>query len=109
MSDKIRGFFEKHIRNLHRQVEKDKTRYLDLEIDKAKESYFVTPQHSEYLYLNNIPFETERELEVYLSQFWKDQPELLELVPDLIKLALILKESQKEQSAELSPYVYAMF
>ena len=109
MNNKIKDFFDKHISTLHKQVEAGECCYLDLEFDEANDSYFTTPVYPQYLYLNNISFESERELEDYLNEFWKDQPALLNLIPDLTSLVFILKAEHKEQSAELSPFVYAMF
>ena len=109
MSNKIKEFFDRHVSPLHKHVEAGDSCYLDLEFDKAKDSYFTTPVYQQYLYLNNICFESEGELADYLNEFWKDQPALLKLIPDLTRLAFILKEEHKEQSAELSPFVYAMF
>ena len=109
MTNKIKEFFDKHISDLHKHVETGEYCYLDLEFGKAKDSYFTTPVYPQYLYLNNISFESERKLEDYLNEFWKDQSSLLNLIPDLTSLAFILKEEHKEQSAELAPFVYAMF
>jgi hypothetical protein len=109
MNNEITQFFDKHVCRLHKEVDRGELCYLDLEIDKGRESYFSAPVHPEYLYLGNISFESEAKLEETLNQFWKDSPELLPLIPDLVRLAFKLKEENKEQSAELSPFVYAMF
>jgi len=109
MNDKIKEFFDRYISPLHKPAAAGDCCYLDFEFDKAKDSYFTIPAHPQYLYLNNICIENERELEDYLNEFWKDQPALLDLIPDLTRLVFILKEEHKEQSAELSPFVYAMF
>lgn len=109
MSNKVKDFFDKHISALHKDVETGDCCYLDLEFDKAKDSYFTSPVYSQYLYLTNISFESEKKLEDYLNEFWKDQPALLSLIPDLTRLVFMLKDEHKEQSAELSPFVYAMF
>jgi len=109
MNAKIRDFFDKYISILHNQVETGERGYLDLEFDKAKDSYFTSPVYPQYLYLNNIPFESEQKLRDYLNELWKDQPALLNLIPDLTSLAIILKDEHKEHVAELSPFVYAMF
>src|SRR5262245_17202859 len=106
MSNEITQFFDKHIRHLHKEVDRGEHRYLELEIDKERESYFSAPVHPEYLYLDNISFESEAKLEETLNQYWKDSPELLPLIPDLVRLAFKLKEENKEQSAELSPFIY---
>jgi len=109
MNTKIREFFDKHISILHNQVKEGACCYLDLEFDKAKDSYFTVPVYPQYLSLNNMSFESEQKLRDYLTDLWKDQPEFLILIPDLTRLAIILKEGHKEDVAELSPFVYAMF
>ena|SRR5688572_4099893 len=109
MNNRIKEFFDTHISTLHKCIESGECSYLDLEFDKAKASYFTRPVHPEYLYLNNISFESDQELLGYLNELWKDQPALLNLIPDLTGLAIILKEEHKEHVAELSPFVYAMF
>jgi hypothetical protein len=109
MNNKIKDFFDTHISPLPKRIESGEFSYLDLEFDKAKDSYFTSPVYPQYLYLNNISFESEQKLRDYLNELWKDQPALLNLIPDLLSLAIILKEEHKEHAAELSPFVYAMF
>ena len=105
----MKDFFDKHLSILQKNGEANGNCYLDLAFDQDKESYFTIPANPKYLYLDNIPFESPKELEKYLNNFWKNQPGLLKLIPDLIQLAFNLKAEQKEQSAELSPFVYTMF
>ena len=107
--NRIRDFFDRHIANMHKSIEDDQLGHLDLKFDKDKDSYFTAPKHPQHLYLNSISFENEKQLADYLNEFWKQQPALLDLIPDLVTLAFILKEKYKEQSGELSPFVYAMF
>ena len=109
MNDKIKQFFDSHISILHKRIEAGECSYLDLEFDKAKDSYFTAPVYPQYLYLNSISFENEQSLPDYLNELWKEQPELLNLIPEITNLAILLKEEQKEHVAELSPFVYAMF
>jgi hypothetical protein len=109
MNDKIKKFFDEHISTLHNQVKPGDSCLLDLNFREEKDSYFVAPAYPQYLYLNNISFESEKKLEDYLKVFWKDQPALLKLIPDLVSLAFNLKGEHKEQGAELSPFVYEMF
>lgn len=46
--------------------------------------------------------------EAHLAEMWRDEPELLAVVRPLIALAESLSE-RSEASAEISPFVYAMF
>lgn len=107
MKDTIRDFFEKYILILHEKAVVEGKQYLNMQFDDSHESYFSSPQHPQLLYLNNIPFEDA--LKAYLTEFWKDEPELLNLVPALVELAFQLKKENMETSTELSPFVYAMF
>lgn len=109
MHSQIRKFFDKHIVHLHRDYAAGNLQTLDLGLQPSADSYFTEPQHAGQPYLTNIPFDNAGTLQNYLEDFWKDEPQLLELVPDLVKLAFALKEENREQSAELSPFVYAMF
>src|SRR5688572_847361 len=109
MDYKIRKFFDKHIAPLHQPISANESCFLDLELDESKDSYFSLPLYPKYLYVNKIPFENESELEDYLKDFWKEQPAFSKLIPDLVTLAFILRKDLKEQSAELSPFVYEMF
>lgn len=105
----IREFFEKHILPLYKNIRRGEIVYLDDKFNTADNSYFSKPLHPEYLYLNTIPLQNKVGLSSYLKSFWKDEPALLNFIPDLVKLAFILKEENKEQSAELSPFLYVMF
>ena len=109
MEKKIRKFFEQYILSLHRKASANGKPYLDMGFHQSQDSYFSEPVHPEFLFLNNITFESPAKLTEYLTEFWKGEPQLQKLVPDLVKLAFELKEEEKEQSAELSPFVYAMF
>jgi hypothetical protein len=107
--DNIRNFFETYILPLHLKVKEGKMIYLNEEFKSEQESYFSTPFHSNLHYLNTISIENELEINSYLQSFWKDEPELQKMVPDLVELALQLKEESQEQTAELSPFLYVMF
>ena len=109
MEKRIKKFFEQYILALHRQTSGNARQFLDMSFRQSRGSYFCEPQHPDLLFLNNIPFESPAKLSEYLIEFWKNEPQLQKMVPDLVKLAFELKEEEKEQSAELSPFVYAMF
>lgn len=109
MEKQIRDFFNNHILPLNKQAAATEMHYLDASVDKSCSSYFLEPTHPAYLFLNTIPFDSPEKLERYLGEFWKDEPGIQKLVPDLVRLAFELKEEHKEQSAELSPFIYAMF
>jgi hypothetical protein len=93
---------------LHELAKTEKHLGLDIAPDKNKDTYFSSPLHPEYLYPNNISFQKEN-LEQHLASLWRDQPDLLKTIPDLLNLAFELKEEHQEQSADLSPFVYVMF
>ncbi|HET7229095.1 MAG TPA: hypothetical protein VFJ16_03800 [Longimicrobium sp.] len=44
-----------------------------------------------------------------LREMWAEHPELLALVDPLLELAAELGDQSDEQSAEISPFVYAMY
>ena len=86
-----------------------KSSYLDLAFNQDRQSYFTSPQYPRHMYISSVPIENERELADYLNQLWREDPKLLDLIPDLVQLAFVLKEQYREQTAELSPFIYAMF
>jgi hypothetical protein len=70
--------------------------------DSATASYYVTrPQGEKYVVDLTVP------LEETLQGQWKEFPELADLVGDLLQLARELR--QKEETGEVSPFIYAMF
>ena len=109
MNSLIKDFFDKHIVQLYQKPGNEEIKFLDMDIDESKESYFTTPLHPEFHNLKTIEVNTEIEMRTYLSEFWKDRPELQVMIPDLVKLAMHLKGSSKEEQTELSPFVYAMY
>ncbi|MEJ7913213.1 MAG: hypothetical protein WKF70_08670 [Chitinophagaceae bacterium] len=109
MKDLIKTFFEEHVLPLHQATNRQEEVFLETSLDKSAESYFAPLKHPAYQHLSNIAFTSPEKLEEYLKLFWKDQPSLLAMVPDLVVLAFRLKEQNKEQTAELSPFVYTMF
>jgi hypothetical protein len=109
MNHSIRDFFEKHVLLLHEKLKSGKITYLHKEFRTDEASYFSEPLHPEFLYLKNISLEDEAECRASLENCWENEPELLKLVPDLVKLAFKLKEENMEQTSELSPFVYTMF
>ncbi len=105
----MQTFFEAHVLPLYDHIKEQKVRLLETQLDPAAESYFGPLKHPAYQNLSNIAFHSPEELEADLRNLWKDEPSLLSMVPDLVVLAFKLKEENKEQTAELSPFVYTMF
>jgi hypothetical protein len=105
----IKEFFEKHILPLYQNEKTGDITYLNKDFNITGDSYFSKPLHPQYEYLSTIPLENEVELNSYLQTFWKDESALLNLIPDLVKLAFTLKKENKEQVAELSPFLYVMY
>lgn len=109
MKDIIKIFFEEYILPLNQKIQTGELTFFEQGFDKSKDSYYALPMHPSYLYLSNISLENKEELESYLKEFWKNNPELLSMISDLTKLAFKLKEENQEQSADLSPFMYAMY
>lgn len=105
----IKTFFENYILPLHQKIKTGEVKYLNDDYRTDADSYFTQPQHAQYHYLNTIASEDEASLTAYLQDFWKNDPALQPMIPDLVKLALALKEENREQTAELSPFLYVMF
>lgn len=109
MENLLRAFFEEHVLPLSKKVQNNELAYFNVDFDSKKESYFASPAHSEYLNFTNIPLDNKEGLERYLNEFWKNTPELLRMIPDLTNVAFELKQVNREQSTELSPFIYTMF
>ena len=107
--DRIKDFFVYHISALHKNMKGQTSCYLDLGFKQDKQSYFTSPLYPQHMNISSLPIESERQLADYLNELWREDPKLLDLIPDLIRLAFILKEQYREQTGELSPFVYAMF
>jgi len=107
--DKIKDFFVHHIAALRKNIRGQTSCYLDLGFNQERQSYFTSPRYPQHMYLSSLPIENERELTDFLNELWREDPKLLDLIPDLVQLAFNLKEQYREQTAELSPFIYAMF
>ena len=105
----IKEFFEKHILSLYQNVKTGEITYLNDKFNTDEDSYFSKPLHPQYQYLSTIPLQNEVEFNLYLQTFWKDEPALLNIIHDLLKLAFTLKEGNKEQAAEVPPFLYVMY
>ena len=105
MNKKIRTFFDRHIVKMHSS---NANNSLGAGISAKAPSYFEAPKRPDYIYLNQISFD-KAGLEQHLADLWRDEPELLKAIPDLVKLAFTLKEENIQQSEELAPFLYAMF
>lgn len=71
--------------------------------DRAATTYYVTrPPGEEYVFDLSVPL-----TDVLRSQ-WKDYPELAALAEELSRLADDLRQ-QREESGDVSPFIYAMF
>lgn len=105
MNNDIRTFFEHAVLPLHDGHKLG----LNTAFRTSAQSYFVSPQRPDCLYLNTIPTDNETELENYLKEFWKATPELHGIIPELVRMAFQLREDSSEQTTDLSPFVYAMF
>jgi hypothetical protein len=71
--------------------------------DRAAATYYsARPPREEYVFDLSVPL-----TDVLRSQ-WKDYPELAALAAELSRLARDLRQ-HKEESCEVSPFIYAMF
>jgi hypothetical protein len=71
--------------------------------DGAAATYYTTrPPHEEYVLDLEIP------LADVLRAQWKEYPELVALIEELLQLAHDLRQ-REDPSGEVSPFIYAMF
>lgn len=105
----IKEFFNRHVLPLSRKAERGEFFYLDSSFDTEKCSYFSDPVYPQFHNLCTVPSNSETELESYLYEFWTDDLYLAGFIPDLVKLAFILKKENEDQNPEISPFLYVMY
>ncbi|HEY8933864.1 MAG TPA: hypothetical protein VIM65_01530 [Cyclobacteriaceae bacterium] len=83
--------------------------YFPLKADTTVESYYDTPQHEEYAYFSFIDTTNKENLLSDFNNLWKSDHELKPVAPAMCDLAFDLRETQGEQSTDLSPFVYTLY
>ena len=72
------------------------------------ESYYQSPQHSGFTHFSFIDLGSEETLKTEIVKCL-GEPEGLQVAGPMASLAFRLREVQKEQPSELSPFVYVMY
>jgi hypothetical protein len=73
------------------------------------ESYFEPPRHPGQLSHQTMDLDSEADLKNALEALWKDDPARLALIPEMVAIAMELKNSTEEQSAEIDSFIYVMY
>lgn len=109
MELEIRKLFDSLLRAY--EVGKQGMPYFPISVDKNLQSYYELPQHSEYVNFAWIDTKDKESLVMSLTDLWKNlnSQEFLPLVSAMSEIAFKLKETQGEQSSELSPFVYTLY
>jgi hypothetical protein len=104
IENKVENLFKDFILPLHAQGEK----YFGEETTDA-ETYFGQPKHPEFTYISTIPLQNEEVLVKYLKKVWKEEPFSAEFIEKLVAFAFELRELEREENTDISPFIYVMF
>jgi len=74
-----------------------------------EDSYFEAPQHPDQLSHQSMDLDSEGDLKSALEALWKHDPARLALIPEMVAIAMELKNSTEEQSAEIDSFIYVMY
>ena len=99
----LRRFFRERIVPAAEAAHDRGTSFFALAPDPSQTSYWIRRSPTE-----GYIFELSEDLEQELQRIWKDSPELQALAADLGAMARTMGE-RREESAEVSSFIYAMF
>lgn len=107
----IKKIFEKHILSAHYEIKKNGKEYFPLKGDMSYASYYEDPIHKEYAIFSQINTGGKEDISKYMNDIFisSGTPEFSALAQEIGRLATDLKQTEKEQSSELSPFVYVMY
>ena len=99
----LRRFFRERIMPAAEEARDRGTSFFALAPDHSQASYWIRRSPND-----GYVFELSEDLEEELQRIWKDCPELQALAGDLAAMARTMGE-RREESAEVSSFIYAMF
>ncbi|MDX2045303.1 MAG: hypothetical protein SFU87_00865 [Chitinophagaceae bacterium] len=107
----IKDLFEKFIAKAHADVAAGRKKYFPAGKEAGAASYYEMPQHPDFAHYSFIDTGSQESFKAFLEKFWNGlgSPEFAAMAEPLSNLAFKLKDEQKEQSTELSPFVYVMY
>jgi hypothetical protein len=108
MKARIRAIFEKYISAEHRVLQALPDP-LGINIDRSRQTYFEDPQHPDYVGFQLMDIDHAKDLGDRLRDIWKNEPILLEMIPDLEVVAEAMRKEEKDQAAELDSFIYVMY
>ena len=82
---------------------------LSLQIDKNSESYYEKPRFPGQLHYQILDTDNPVILTNLFREHWEKNQELTSMIPDMIKMAITLKDTEQEQSEDLSSFIYVMY
>jgi hypothetical protein len=82
---------------------------LSLQIDKNCISYYEKPRFPAQLHYQILDTDNPMILSNLFRELWEKNLELTSMIPDMIKMAIALKNTEQEQSDDLSSFIYVMY
>ena len=99
----LRRFFHERIVPAAEALREREVRLFPLEPDRAQSSYWaVRPRGEGYI------FQIGEDVGSELHEMWRDYPELQALASDIAVMTRTMAE-RREESADVSSFIYAMF
>jgi len=108
MNTEIRDLFQNYVLKESASLKEGKDQ-LHIHADKNLTTYYERPRHLPQLSYELMDLDNEKELTENMTKLWKDNPNLLLMIPEMVKVAMALKGQEKDQSADLDSFIYVMY
>ena len=108
MNTEIRDLFQKYVMK-ESALLKEGNDVFNIQADKNLITYYESPRHLSQLSYELMDLDSEKEFTEHMTKIWKDSPNLLLMIPEMVKVALALKGQEKDQSADLDSFIYVMY
>lgn len=73
------------------------------------DTYFEPPRNPSLVSHKAMDLDSGQDLEKALGELWADDPERLSMIPDMVAIALSVKDNSREQSSDLDSFIYVMY
>lgn len=108
---KIKRIFEECILPAHKGVVAEAKCYFPVDVSIDADSYYENPKHSDQVMFSFISTDSAQSITHTLKEIFdkSGSPEFDELAKQIGELAFEIKQTEKGQSTDLSPFVYVMY
>ena len=108
LEDRIRMLFEKYVLGDER-LRLAAQESMKTQVFTDADSYFEDPRYPDQLSHQSMDLDSEGDLKSALEAMWKHDPARLALIPEMVAIAMELRNSTEEQSAEIDSFIYVMY